>query len=194
MTDYLPVYVLRHGQTKWNVQNRLHGHKDSPLTPLGRRQAQQQHAVLERCQLAGFRAYSSPQTRAVVSATIAFGEMFPDIHTDDRLREIGIGEWAGQFRQDVGMDRPFDATCEVGLDRYEQAPGGEGFAALADRCTQFLERLTDPAVIMTHGVTSRMLRLMWLRQDINQIGRIDGGQGVVFQLRDNRQHRLTIGA
>src|SRR4051812_14099959 len=38
MTDQ-PIYLLRHGQTQWNVEQRIQGHKDSALTLLGERQA-----------------------------------------------------------------------------------------------------------------------------------------------------------
>ncbi|MFC0472483.1 histidine phosphatase family protein [Halalkalibacter kiskunsagensis] len=34
------LYIVRHGQTEWNVQKRMQGHKDSALTKLGESQAQ----------------------------------------------------------------------------------------------------------------------------------------------------------
>ncbi|MCP4670407.1 MAG: histidine phosphatase family protein, partial [Desulfobacula sp.] len=33
------IFLVRHGQTEWNLQNRLQGHKNSPLTIKGREQA-----------------------------------------------------------------------------------------------------------------------------------------------------------
>lgn len=34
------LYLIRHGQTKWNLEKRMQGHKDSPLTEVGISQAQ----------------------------------------------------------------------------------------------------------------------------------------------------------
>ncbi|WP_442601802.1 histidine phosphatase family protein [Paenibacillus sp. KN14-4R] len=39
MNDKTIIYLVRHGQTEWNVQHRLEGHQDSPLTELGVKQA-----------------------------------------------------------------------------------------------------------------------------------------------------------
>lgn len=36
----LTLYITRHGETEWNIQKRMQGHKDSPLTEKGRKQAQ----------------------------------------------------------------------------------------------------------------------------------------------------------
>jgi len=33
------IIAIRHGETEWNLQGRFQGHKDSPLSPLGRAQA-----------------------------------------------------------------------------------------------------------------------------------------------------------
>ena len=46
----LQVYLVRHGETEWNVARRIQGQSDSPLTAMGVRQAQQ---VAERVQSAG---------------------------------------------------------------------------------------------------------------------------------------------
>ena len=39
MTLTAPLYLLRHGETAWNLERRLQGSKDSPLTTRGREQA-----------------------------------------------------------------------------------------------------------------------------------------------------------
>jgi probable phosphoglycerate mutase len=38
-TGQTTLYLTRHGETEWNVQKRLQGHLDSPLTELGKKQA-----------------------------------------------------------------------------------------------------------------------------------------------------------
>lgn len=46
MKNFLKVYLLRHGQTEWNFEGRFQGQKDSPLTALGRRQAEDKEQLL----------------------------------------------------------------------------------------------------------------------------------------------------
>ncbi|WP_298911745.1 histidine phosphatase family protein [uncultured Roseobacter sp.] len=189
-----PVYILRHGQTEWNAQHRIQGRLDSPLTEQGRAQARAQRQILGSCDLTGFQALCSPQGRAFHTASIALDGLVAAINTDQCLSEIAVGDWEGMRRDELIIDRPMDESEESALDLYERAPGGEGFVALHARCRAFLERLSQPSVLVTHGITSRMLRLIILEMDISEIGRLPGGQGVVYHLENKEMKRLSIGA
>ncbi|WP_300058074.1 histidine phosphatase family protein [uncultured Roseobacter sp.] len=191
---YPPLYILRHGQTEWNAAHRIQGGLDSPLTEVGRAQAQAQRELLARCDLAGFQALSSPQGRAFQTAAIALDGLFGRIDTDARLAEIGVGDWEGLARTELTVDRVVDESEESALDLYNRAPGGEGFVALHARCKAFLDSLQGPSVLVTHGITSRMLRLIALDQDICEIGMLPGGQGVIYHLEHGRMRQLAIGA
>ncbi|MEX3315729.1 histidine phosphatase family protein [Sulfitobacter sp. PS-8MA] len=188
MTNYPPLYILRHGETEWNVEGRLQGHYDSPLTAQGRAQARAQNAILKQCDLADFTALSSPQKRARDTAQIALEGLLP-FATDKGIAEIGLGAWAGRGRAELLAECP---QARDSFDLYEEAPGGEGFAALHARCRAFLSGLTGPHVLVTHGITSRMLRLILTGRDLDQLRRMQGGQGVVFQIRDGQQRRLKL--
>ena len=181
-----PLYVLRHGQTEWNAAGRLQGRFDSPLTETGRAQAAMQHSILKSLDLTGFSAFSSPQGRAFQTAAIALQGLVQHIHTDERLSEIGLGEWAGQDRA-VLLEQ--EGLID-GFDLYERAPGGEGFAQLHARCLAFLKTLEQPAILVTHGITSRLVRLILTGREIADLREIEGGQGVVFEVRDGIQTRL----
>ena len=167
---------------------------DSPLTELGVAQALAQHEILKKQNLEGVTAFCSPQGRAFQTASIAMRGLLPAIETDSRLREIGVGDWQGHLVSDVPVAGILDESDESVFDLYERAPGGEGFAALKDRCHAFLMHLSGPAIVVTHGITSRMLRLILLGQHISEMGSLPGGQGVVYHLKDGVQFKLTIGA
>lgn len=184
------LYILRHGETRWNAENRMQGGLNSPLTDKGCGQAAQQAALLAAQDLTGFVAYSSPQGRAFETAGIAVARHIPMIHTDDRLREIGVGEWQGRLRAELMIDGPRNDSPDGPIAMYEQAPGGEGFARLEARCRAFLDDLTGPAVLVTHGITSRMLRTIILGLGRPGLGQLPGGQGVVFHLKDGTQKQL----
>ena len=191
MTAYPPVFVLRHGQTEWNAAGRLQGRLDSPLPALRQRQAAAQRASLQSLDLAGFEGFSSPQGRAFHTAALVLVGLVPSIATDPRLVEIGVGEWEGRYRSQIVIDGMQPESDEGALELYESAPGGEGFAALRRRCESFLDALDAPAIIVTHGITSRMLRLVLLGMDNSEISQLPGGQGVVFHIADGRQTQLA---
>lgn len=192
--SYPPLYILRHGQTVWNAQCRIQGSLDSPLTEMGVSQALSQRKLLENCNLREFSAFSSPQGRAFHTAAIALAGLLPEIATDIRLREIGVGLWEGKSRSELPQIGAVEESEESALNLYEQAPQGEGFQALRIRCKEFLDALPGPTVIVTHGITSRMLRLIALDKDMNELGLLPGGQGVVYHIENGKQSKLSIGA
>ena len=184
------LYILRHGETYWNAENRMQGGVNSPLTDKGRAQAARQAELLGGCDLTGFAAYSSPQGRAFETAAIAVARQIGTIRTDDRLREIGVGDWQGRLRAELMAENPVPETADGPIAMYEHAPGGEGFARLEERCRSFLADLTGPAVLVTHGITSRMLRAIILGVGPSGLADLPGGQGVVFHLSDGQQRQL----
>lgn len=190
MTAYPPLYILRHGETEWNATGRLQGHHDSPLTALGRQQAAAQRQILAEVDLTGYQALSSPQARARQTASLALKDVLSPITCDAALREIGLGDWAGADR--AGLIATSGARD--GFDLYELAPNGEGFGALHARCERFLGQLKGPCVLVTHGITSRMLRLILTGNTIDALRDMPGGQGVVFHVEAGVQKRLKLGA
>lgn len=184
--SYPELYILRHGQTVWNAEGRMQGELNSPLTAKGQGDALRQGEILTRCDLAGFDFFSSPQGRAVQTAGIALSHLATTIRTDDRLREIGVGEWSGLLRDDLPMPDGPDPF----VSQYEIAPGGEGIAAVEVRVRAFLADLTAPAVLVTHGITSRVLRTIVVGKSVLQLSSIHGGQGCVYHLKDSVQKLL----
>ena len=190
--SFPPIYVMRHGETEWNAEGRFQGALNSPLTEQGRAQARAQGEVLAALDLEEFDIRVSPQGRAFETAAIALAHRVPFLRTDDRLREIGVGSWAGQRRDQ--MTPPgivLEDTPDGPLALYEHAPGGEGFAALRARCADFLSDLTGPTLCVTHGITSRMLRAVAMGRPSAVLGDLPGGQGVVHVV-ENGMHR-TLG-
>ncbi|WP_413641422.1 histidine phosphatase family protein [Oceanisphaera sp. IT1-181] len=105
------IYLLRHGQTQFNAELRLQGHCNSDLTELGLAQA---HAMGNT--LAGlldkptdWALYSSPLGRAQQTAQIISErlQLSPQhIRLDERLMEVGLGEWEQQRAPDLQADIP----------------------------------------------------------------------------------------
>ncbi|MBR2655839.1 MAG: histidine phosphatase family protein [Loktanella sp.] len=180
------LYILRHGQTEWNAENRMQGALNSPLTAKGEADAARQGNILAGRDLTGFQFWCSPQGRAIQTAAIALGRIALDIHTDDRLREIKVGDWSGLLRDTLPLP---DGPDPYAL-QYDMAPNGEGFQALEIRARAFLNDLTGPAVLVTHGITSRVLRRIIAGDAAIADVTAHGGQGCVYHLKNGRQTLL----
>ncbi len=181
------LYILRHGETEWNAENRMQGELNSPLTPKGEMDAARQGEILQSLDLTGFAFLCSPQGRAVQTAGIALARVAMHVRTDDRLREIGVGDWSGVLRDGL----PTPEGKDPFMAHYEIAPNGEGFARLETRCRAFLADLQGPSVLVTHGITSRMLRWLAIGDSALSVSTVHGGQGCVYHLKDGVQNLLT---
>src|SRR3712207_163192 len=87
------IYLTRHGQTEWNLNKRLQGWKNSPLTKLGISQAKALGERLKDTQIDVI--YSSPIERAYKTAEIIKGNKDIEIIKHDGLKEFNYGDWEG---------------------------------------------------------------------------------------------------
>lgn len=185
-----PLIIFRHGQTEWNRERILQGRLDSPLTAMGREQAQGLAALIAPL-LGGqvWSAYTSPTGRAKTSAQLALGPLGMEAVPDDRLVEVDVGDWSGRTSYEVtqmaGPDLPTDP-----FERNYLAPNGESFHDMCARVRSFLADLTGPSIISTHGITSRVMRGLVLGLDFEGMRQIEGGQGCVFHIQDGIHQRF----
>ncbi|WP_424831605.1 histidine phosphatase family protein [Ruegeria sp.] len=187
MGQYPDLYILRHGETKWNTLGKFQGHKNSPLTETGKAQARMQNKILDRLPNCPPDAFVSPQERAMHTAQIALPQHVSK-QTDDRLMEIAFGQWEGATKDYIRSQ----ITCPY--DSYQwffQSPGGESFEMIAQRAQSFLANLKTPTLVVTHGVTSMVLRGLWLGLDLNDLLKLSRTQGCVFHLSNETETILT---
>ncbi|WP_420398096.1 histidine phosphatase family protein [Nioella sp.] len=190
-TDFPELWVLRHGETEWNTEERLQGRLDSALTSTGLDQARVQGQILKSCLPGAARVISSDAPRALRTAEIALAGLPLSIETDSRLAEIDLGRWQGRTLEELRAVHPDIARAtDPHLWKFS-APGGETLGQMAARVQAVLEGLTGPTVLVTHGVTSRLLRCIVLGLPITDLASVPGGQGVVHHIRDGKAQILT---
>ena len=132
------IYLLRHGETVWNVERRLQGQKDSPLTTRGIAQSQAMAQLLGELieDPAAFTLVASPlgrtwQTAVIVAETLGLDS--GAICFEPRLKEHHFGRWEGLTWAEVETETPeLWAAREANLWNF-QAPGGESYALVAVR-------------------------------------------------------------
>ena len=153
------VFVLRHGQTTWNVSGLLQGAADVPLTVEGRQQAAATAAVLGRLVGPGATIASSPLSRASDTASAIATELGVKAHHDDRLRERAYGVWEGisPEERESGWPDEVRAWHEHGNPKIE---GFEDHFSVRDRMVAAIEEWADeatgPLVVVTHGSSGRV--------------------------------------
>lgn len=193
MRDLPPLYILRHGQTAWNVEGRFQGRLDAPLTALGRAQAAQQGRIIAAQILRVHPAPAvrvSPLGRSRATWEIAAGQAglhAPDAVSDERLAEVQMGTWQGALRHEM---LPRTATPADVFEASVTTPGGETFFELHDRLDRFLEGLSGPTICVTHGIASLVLRGLARGFSRAQMAAQEHEQGVVYHLQDGRERRL----
>jgi len=188
------LYILRHGQTEWNLEGRLQGRRDSPLTALGRAQAEAQRKLLRvvLSDIPDLPLYVSPQERAMATARIATVGLSVPLFEETRVQEVSVGQWEGRTRASIHAERSaVSGAFETDFDLFLQAPGGEGYNSVHDRCAGFLADLTGPAAVVTHAITSAVLRGVALGLSIDEMAVLPREQGCIYALSGGRETVLA---
>lgn len=154
------VFLVRHGQTTWNLEHRLQGHLDSPLTADGIAQAR---TMAERLAGLGIRTVcSSPLGRALRTAVIIAERLGTDLVEVPELAEVHHGDLAGMTWEEVDAAYP-GLREERAANRYGWAfPGGESYAQARARARKALSSCgwasTGLPLLVSHEMIGRMLR------------------------------------
>ncbi len=193
------IYLIRHGETAYNVERRYQGQNDSPLTENGVRQATEAGRLL--CALlrgaSNFRIVASPLGRTKHTAELIAARLpnAPVITFDKRLMEIGCGHWETMTQPEIEAKYP---GALDGVERWNwafKAPGGEGYDAFAARLRAWLDdasRDPTPTIAVSHGVAGKVLRGLYAGLDPQQALQADAPQDAFFRLTDGNIDRLSF--
>ncbi|MBL4768132.1 MAG: histidine phosphatase family protein [Rhodobacteraceae bacterium] len=189
MMTYPKIWLLRHGQTEWNAQERIQGQLESPLTALGIEQAHQQAALLGDILALNPDCFCSPLGRAQQTAKIALGGNHYE--TDARLAEVYAGVWQGLTRDEVRAQWPelFHANPHH-LDLFCAATESEGFQVFQSRIADFLGDLTGPSVLVAHGLLGQVVRGLTRGLKRPKMGALTNQQGCVYLLENGTEQVL----
>ncbi len=155
----LELWLVRHGESMWNIESRIQGHSNSPLSELGIKQAK---LLQKRLVNHDFDAvYSSDLARAKDTAELALPSSH--IELDKRLRERNFAGFEGKTQQDLSTSEKevFEAWRN---DPENIRPlGGELQSEILKRILAWLANLpkTGKVIAFTHGGVVRTL-LFWV--------------------------------
>lgn len=159
----LNIYLVRHGQNKDNEAGILNGHRDEPLTALGKQQAQDLAGFIKEHGLIFTKVYSSPLIRAYETATeITKTLTLPEPEVLPLLIERDFGEMTGQKIADI------ESLCAPKIIKtstvvyFLEVPGAETFPDLILRAKKLLKSITDKhsngnILLVGHGDFGKMV-------------------------------------
>jgi alpha-ribazole phosphatase len=166
----MAYYLIRHGETSWNKDNRIQGWTDISLSELGLKQAEVLAHALK--QIPVQQVYSSDLARAYQTA-LAYQQLSGhQIVLDQDLREIHFGSWEGKTWQEIITEN----KDEYGSGLYDNPDSrthmGESMNMFKARASLHFKNIVqkhpnDNVLIFTHGGNIRMILLDLLNQEID---------------------------
>ncbi len=152
MTD---IWLIRHGQTDWNVEGRLQGQRDVPLNATGLSQAVEMAETLRGKTFSAL--YSSDLMRARQTAEIIAAVVGLPVYLDRRLREISQGEVEGMLFSDVMQKFESALADRTRNPVISRLPGGESVAELSERFRDCVDEISckhhdAPVLVVAHGL------------------------------------------
>lgn len=149
----MKLYIIRHGQTDWNIAKKIQGRQDIPLNERGHFQAQCLGKAMENRPITA--VFSSPQIRAMETAiAVASPAGVPVIPVRD-LMEINYGVWEGKTEEELLRDDRALYEAWWSHPAETAPPEGESINQVNERCRQAWKeikpQLTGDAAIVAHG-------------------------------------------
>ncbi len=150
------LYFVRHGQTVWNVENKICGATDSALTEQGRAQAAETGRNILTSGITADEILYSPLSRAADTAKIISEITKIPCRVEPRLIEQNFGKWEATPRD----GREFKLAKQSFACRYD---GGESMLQLAQRIYNLLDEIKAESdgkiyILVAHNGIARMVQ------------------------------------
>ncbi|MGI8387418.1 histidine phosphatase family protein [Robertmurraya sp. P23] len=155
----LKLYFVRHGETQYNIEKRMQGFCDSPLTERGIAQAKSVGMGLDDIEFTA--VYTSESQRVIDTAKYAVGHRNLPTMTDPRLKEMNFGALESLVESEITerygniLEQLFTLN-----DLNMAAPEGESYSQLYTRTTSVVKEIIDKhkneggnILVFSHGVT-----------------------------------------
>jgi broad specificity phosphatase PhoE len=180
------IFLVRHGQTEWNLQNRIQGHKNSSLTKIGEIQAYQAKETLSQYEIHA--AYVSPLKRAEDTMKIILeGRDIKPIQSSN-LKEIDLGPWEGKTKEETKKSDPKEYENFWNNPSEFSLPGAETYHHLQKRFVNeinaiFLSENNKTILIVSHWIAIKVAFAYFVSIPINKLSSVpDLGNGEFITL------------
>lgn len=151
----MKLYLIRHGQTDWNVAGKIQGSTDIPLNETGKRQAACLAKGMEKRPVS--RVFTSTLSRAYETARAIGDSQNVPVYGLFELQEVNYGYWEGLTMEEIEQRYPKELQ-QWYLSPVEVAPpGGETQTQVYERCKAAINRILEQGdgdvAVVSHGAT-----------------------------------------
>ena len=183
------IYIVRHGQTEWNLLGKTQGHGNSDLTPKGIEQAELLADSMTKYPIDYI--YSSDLGRAYQTAEIIGNKLNIEVEKTEALREMNFGTWEGRIIKDIIAEDPELYKMLRNEPHLSKIPQGETLSQIKERTDAFIKEINEKydgkhIVLVTHSLCARIMLLSFLDSDVKNISRINQANTAlnIIELRD----------
>ena len=183
------IYIVRHGQTEWNLLGKTQGHGNSDLTPKGIEQAELLADSMTKYPIDYI--YSSDLGRAYQTAEIIGNKLNIEVEKTEALREMNFGTWEGRIIKDIIEEDPELYKMWRNEPHLAKIPQGETLSQIKERTDDFIKEINEKydgkhIVLVTHSLCARIMLLSFLDSDVKNIYRINQANTAlnIIELRD----------
>ena len=183
------IYIVRHGQTEWNLLGKTQGHGNSDLTPKGIEQAELLADSMTKYPIDYI--YSSDLGRAYQTAEIIGNKLSIEVEKTEALREMNFGTWEGRIIKDIIEEDPELYKMWRNEPHLAKIPQGETLSQIKERTDAFIKEINEKydgkhIVLVTHSLCARIMLLSFLDSDVKNIYRINQANTAlnIIELRD----------
>lgn len=159
------LYLVRHGETDWNRENRCQGCIDIELNNYGIEQAKASAEYLsnEKIDI----VFSSNLKRAYKSAEYIAEKLNLSVIENSALNEINFGEWEGLTFEEMRHRTDYDYNMWKTQPNKAVIPGEGTLEAISERAMSFVNKIIDEnsgknILVVSHGAILKVIILSLL--------------------------------
>lgn len=167
------IYLVRHGQTQWNIEKRFQGSGDSPLTTKGLEEIQLLKRDMRQIPLEA--AYASPRNRAYQTAALIAEPHGIKVEKSEDFGEINLGKWEGKTHEEIKQQDPaFHHAFFYEPDTFQSVTESESMEVVQNRSYSALRDIVERhpgkhVLVVSHAITLRLLLLAFENRPIRDL-------------------------
>ena len=191
MPNITKVYVVRHGQTAWNLEEVFRGRADIPLDDTGKKEVHLAGAALKHETIHA--VYSSPLSRSMETAENIAKFQDVDVAPLDAIIDISYGDWEGKPLAEVQENFPQLYERWLKAPHKVRFPNGETLAEVGGRAMNAVKQLVarhkdENIALVAHRVPNKVICCALIGIDLSNFWRIqqDTASTNLFTYKDDQ--------
>ncbi len=170
------IFLVRHGESTWNIEKRWQGSKNSDLTLLGMSQVEKARVTLSNIKIN--HAFVSPSKRAIDSIKILLNNKAIKTIVLNDLREITLGAWEGKTHKEVEKLNPVQFYNFWNKPELFNLENAETYERLQNRVVSVLQNMFNQysgsnILVVSHGLSIKVAMAYYLKIPISNLSKIN---------------------